>query len=161
MEIFLFFVSHCVPNLSVVNSFFFLKIHKLSFCHFQRICPKNNLPSKEFFLQKKIFYQFVHFDKVVYSQVQITVVMKEQHWFHQALVSISTFYFLPHCNYNSIFATFLQLICKLFTQAFCINSCSSLVLQISKFFDKNKLLHLHNHQARALHNISSLHASYK
>lgn len=161
MEIFLLFVSHCVPSLSIVNSFF-KNTQTQFFAIFKEFAPKHTLPSKEIFLQKKIFYQFVHFDKVVfYSQVQIMVVMKKQQWFHQAVVSISTFYFLPHCNYNSIFPTFLQPICTLFSQAFCNNSCSSLFLQIPIFFDNNKLLHFHNHQERALHNISSLHESYK
>ncbi len=52
MEIFLFFVSHCVPNLSVVNSFFF-KYTNLVFAILREFAPKIPSLQKSFSCKRK------------------------------------------------------------------------------------------------------------
>jgi hypothetical protein len=150
MEIFLLFVSHCVPSLSLVNSF--LKNTQTLFLPFSENLPQNYPPFKRVFLAKENFlpicplwhgslllgFDYGCHEGVAMVPPSISLNLNTKH------------YFLPHCsnsnsNSNSIFATFLRQICKLCSQAFCINSCSSLFLQISKIFNNNKLLHLHNH----------------
>ncbi len=147
MEIFLLFVSHCVPNPSIVNSF--LKNTQTQFLPIFKEFAQN-IPSlqKSFSCKRKFSTNLSILTRQSTLRFRLWLSRKSNNGFTRHQSQSQPYVFLPHCNYNSIFATFLQPICKLFSLAFSNNSCSSLFLQISIIVDNNKLLHLHNHQVR-------------